>query len=150
VVFDELFTTITNVPNPDQGWIELFLHKRDYYGPDDDKDDNTTHSPPLNPEWLPEDENPIPEILVPEGGVITDIPPNNSNIENHNAMPPLLCREDHDHLSDIDEEDNEIPIYDDNDNRTMTLEEAPDPTREEQRGRGKRTKNPNQWIYGGK
>ncbi len=54
VVFDELFTTVHSVAEDDDTWVELFVSKREYYGPDEEEeDDNTIAFPDVDPEWLP-------------------------------------------------------------------------------------------------
>jgi hypothetical protein len=144
VVFDELFTTVLNVHSPDELWIELFMNEREYYGPDDDEEeDDAFPLPPVNNEWLPLDEQPIQEIVVPEGGVLND----------RTEFPTPVPRTRDDIPDDLSEIDEDLPVPEDtteDEAVQTTLETTLDPTREEQFGRGKRNKKqPERWTYGG-
>jgi hypothetical protein len=155
-VFDELFTTVASVLNPDQLWIKLFMNEREYYGPDDDEEeDNAFQLPPIGNEWLSPDEQPLQEIAVPERGLIRDAFVDASLTPSPIVLAPLNPRphdfvDPPDDLSKID--DGDLPDEDDTitDEPGQTTSTVLDPTREEQFGRGKRTKKqPDQWMYGG-
>jgi hypothetical protein len=47
-VYNELFTTVSNIPQPDQLWIELCLNKHEYHGPDEDEEDNPIVLPTID------------------------------------------------------------------------------------------------------
>ncbi|KAI2489482.1 hypothetical protein MHU86_25099 [Fragilaria crotonensis] len=70
VVFDELFTTVHSVEEDDGTWVELFVSERDYYGPDEEEeDDDVLAFPEIDPDWLPLAElrpDPAPAIIAPE------------------------------------------------------------------------------------
>jgi hypothetical protein len=140
-VFEELFTTVVNALNPDQLWIELFMNEREYYGPDDNKEDNDAFQlPPIADEWLPLDEQPLQEIVVPKGGLIRDAFLDTSITPSPIVPPPLHpCVDPPDDLSQIDEgelpDDHDV-ITDKPGQTTSTLKNVLDPTREEQFGRG--------------
>jgi hypothetical protein len=136
VVFDDLFTIVLNVHGPDQLWIDLFMNEREYYGPDnDEREDNAFPLPPINNEWLPVNEQPFQEIVVPEGGVLND--------PSSTEFPTPFPRTREDIPDDLSEIDDDLPVSDDTtkDEAVQTiLETTLDPTREEEFGQGKRTK----------
>ena len=86
VVFDELFTTVHSVDEDDETWIELFISEREYYGPDEEEeDDDALAFPDIDPEWLPVAELPLdPEVAVPNEPVDQVFP----EPDNDDHIPP--------------------------------------------------------------
>ena len=66
VVFDGLFTTVHSVDEDNDTWIKLFTSEREYYGPDEEEEDDTDGLtfPELDPNWLPITELPPPAVDV--------------------------------------------------------------------------------------
>jgi hypothetical protein len=131
-VFNELFTTVNSILNLDQLWIEHLFNESEYYGPDDDKEEDMIILPPIDNLWLQEDERPFQEILTPEEGVLNDLTLPPVALDNQEDLPSLPeCT--HDDLSEIDEEESDFTP---GDGPEPGLKEVLDPTREEQLGRG--------------
>jgi hypothetical protein len=94
VVFEELFSTVHSLEEDNPTWVELFTSERDYYSPDEDKEDADSISfPDIDPSWIPTTELPtVPTTHDPT--IITQGDEAVSQQESIDTVRPIYDNED--------------------------------------------------------
>ena len=133
VVYDEHFSTVHSLEEDNPTWIELFISERDYYGPDEDKEEsNTITFPEADPTWTP-----ISEVKSPN--IPEDIPTGPTEYSEHPTI------EDDDDNTTVHQDSDDHPLSDDIDHARrvrFTVESIHEPSRPQ------RTRKPNKLVFG--